>query len=93
MACGFLIVPTQPEHHSSPCLPNTVTLWRPSSPQTPATETLVPMVESMVQVEGRATAYVCQDFACKQSVTFAEEFTLLIRGITRPAKIGHKPCF
>jgi uncharacterized protein YyaL (SSP411 family) len=50
-------------------LPNTVTLWHPSSHQTPAIETLVPMVKSMGQVGGKATAYICEHLACKQPVT------------------------
>ena len=67
-------------------LPNTVSLWHPSSPEARAIETLVPMVSAMAAVEGKATAYVCEDFACKQPVTSPDQFTRLVQGISSPGK-------
>ena len=46
-------------------LPNAVIIFRPSNASTPAIVQLAPFTESQLPVNGRATAYVCQDFACK----------------------------
>jgi len=32
-------------------------------------ETLIPLLEAKTMLDGRATAYVCQDYACRQPVT------------------------
>jgi uncharacterized protein YyaL (SSP411 family) len=64
-------------------LPNTVTLWHPSSPQALAIETWVPMVKSMREVDGKATAYICENFACKQPVTSVEQFNFSLETISK----------
>ena len=37
---------------------------------------MAPFVEAMAMVDGRATAYVCRDFACRQPATTGAEFAL-----------------
>ena len=39
------------------------------APVTPGLAEIVPLLAERPQVDGKATAYVCQDFACKQPVT------------------------
>ncbi|MFQ5594787.1 MAG: thioredoxin domain-containing protein [Anaerolineae bacterium] len=36
-------------------------------------ETLIPLLEGKTMLDGRATAYVCQNYACRQPVTTPEE--------------------
>ncbi|NQV33919.1 MAG: thioredoxin domain-containing protein [Phycisphaeraceae bacterium] len=64
-------------------LPNTVTLWHPSSPQALAIEALVPMVKSMKEVDGKATVYLCENFACKQPVTSPEQFSAMLETLSK----------
>ena len=46
-------------------IPNAVIILRPSNAPVAAIVQLAPFTESQLMVNGRATAYVCQDFACK----------------------------
>jgi hypothetical protein len=46
-------------------LPNAVIIFRPSNVPNPAIIQLAPFTQSQLAVNGKATAYVCQDFACK----------------------------
>jgi hypothetical protein len=39
----------------------------------------LPFVAAMRQVEGRATAYVCRDFACRPPVTTADALAAELR--------------
>ena len=64
-------------------LPNTVTLWHPSSPQALAIEALVPMVKSMKEVDGKATVYICENFSCKQPVTSPEQFNSMLETLSK----------
>ena len=49
-------------------LPNTVTALRPVD-ESRADEELIPLLRGRTAREGRATAYVCERFACQQPVT------------------------
>ena len=42
---------------------------------------LLPWIGSMKAVEGRATAYVCRDFACQSPATSAAELEEQLRGV------------
>ena len=48
-------------------LPNTVMAFRPTS-EADAAIAVIPYLENQVAVDGKATAYVCQDYACKLPV-------------------------
>ncbi|MBN2129846.1 MAG: thioredoxin domain-containing protein [Sedimentisphaerales bacterium] len=50
-------------------LPNATVLFRPGGPDGAAITGLVPFIESLTPLQGRATAYVCEDYACRQPVT------------------------
>ncbi|MCF7973393.1 MAG: thioredoxin domain-containing protein [Phycisphaerae bacterium] len=69
-------------------LPNTVTLCRTLAGQGQTIEALIPMAKAMVEINGAATAYVCEDFVCKKPVNSVKEFTSIIQGISRPGKKG-----
>jgi uncharacterized protein YyaL (SSP411 family) len=53
-----------------PFLPNKVALLRAPGEDPPAISS--PLLEARVQIDGRATAYVCENYACKLPVTSAE---------------------
>jgi uncharacterized protein YyaL (SSP411 family) len=67
-------------------MPNVVTASYSSSQDTPKIETLIPRVKGLVQLNGATTAYVCENFTCKQPVTSSEQFTDIIQGIMKPEK-------
>jgi hypothetical protein len=46
-------------------IPNAVVIFRPTTDSHPAIVQLAPFTASQLAVNGKATAYVCQDFACK----------------------------
>src|SRR5262249_54431119 len=50
-----------------PFLPNKVVLLRRPGEQRPGVAS--PLLESRTQIDGRATAYVCEHYACKLPVT------------------------
>ncbi len=50
-------------------LPNKVVIFRPAGEDAPLITTIAKYSEPQVWRDGRATAYVCQNFACKQPTT------------------------
>ena len=59
--------------------PNTVVLLRPGGLE-PAIVKLAPYTLEQKRVEGRAAAYVCRDFACREPVTDAAALGALLDG-------------
>jgi len=56
-------------------VPNKViALLDPSGPDAATLESRIPLLASKTLHEGKATAYVCKDFACKAPVTSVEDF-------------------
>jgi len=53
--------------------PNQVVAWKAVG-----TESAIPLLEGRASIDGKATAYVCQNFACQLPVTEAEELKLKI---------------
>ena len=51
-----------------PFLPSKVVVFRPAGPE-PAIAKLVPYTAAQDAIEGRATAYVCENFACQAPTT------------------------
>ena len=58
--------------------PRTVILFRPDG-EAPAITEIAPFVRFNVSINGKATAYVCKDYACELPVTTAEEMLALLR--------------
>jgi uncharacterized protein YyaL (SSP411 family) len=54
-------------------LPNAIVLLHPPGAEGEAVRTLVPMVADKLMLGGRATAYVCRDFACQSPTNDVEE--------------------
>ncbi len=50
-------------------LPHTVTLFRASTPNGDAMSELAPFTRSQTAIDGRATAYICRNFACNEPTT------------------------
>ena len=55
-------------------LPNRVLLQRGADESAAALTALAPYVEAMESIEGKATAYLCENFACRQPTTDPAEF-------------------
>ena len=58
--------------------PSSVILFRPDG-ESPAIDAIAPFVRFNTSIDGKATAYVCRDFACELPVTTAEEMLALLR--------------
>jgi len=64
-------------------LPNKVVLFRPqgaTGEEQPEIAKLAPFTAGQVALEGAATAYVCQNFACRAPTTDVGEMLALVRG-------------
>jgi hypothetical protein len=59
-------------------IPNKVVLLRPSDQEEPDIIRLAKFTEYQSSLDGKATAYVCLDYACKMPVTDAEEMLKLL---------------
>jgi uncharacterized protein len=59
-------------------IPNKVVLLRPSDQEEPDIIRLARFTEYQSSLDGKATAYVCLDYACKMPVTDAEEMLKLL---------------
>jgi uncharacterized protein YyaL (SSP411 family) len=67
-------------------MPNTVALRLASGGEDLEIEALSPRARDLVAINGAATAYVCEGFACQNPVSRVEEFTLNIQAISTPGK-------
>ena len=54
-------------------IPNKVVLFKPVDQKKPDITRFAKYTEFHSSIEGKATAYVCRDFACKMPVTDTEE--------------------
>lgn len=54
-------------------LPNAAVLFRPPDGEGQALVQEVPFAENLVPVDGQATAYVCENYACRRPVTTTED--------------------
>jgi uncharacterized protein YyaL (SSP411 family) len=59
--------------------PNKVVLFRPAGEERPEISDLAPFTRFQRSIDGRATAYVCRDYACELPVTDSEEMLRLLR--------------
>lgn len=58
-------------------MPDTIVLLRPAG-ESEAIDTLVPFIEGMGQIKAKATAYLCQGFACQKPQTDVEKLRQLL---------------
>ncbi|MDH3599098.1 MAG: thioredoxin domain-containing protein [Candidatus Tectomicrobia bacterium] len=54
-------------------LPNKVVVFRPNDTQAPAISKLAPFTQNQKPLQGKATAYVCQNFVCNMPTTDPQE--------------------
>ncbi|GAX60623.1 highly conserved protein [Candidatus Scalindua japonica] len=59
-------------------IPNKVVLLKPDDQETPDITRIAEYTEYHSSIEGKATAYICLDFACKMPVTDTEEMLKLL---------------
>jgi uncharacterized protein YyaL (SSP411 family) len=59
--------------------PNKVVLFRPAEQEQPEIVDLAPFIRFQGSIDGRATAYVCRDYACELPVTDSEAMLRLLR--------------
>ncbi|MBI1390612.1 MAG: DUF255 domain-containing protein [bacterium] len=69
---------TMLEHLRRPFLPNKVVLLRPSGDDAPI-KRIAPYTENQVAINGKATAYVCRNFACNLPTTDIDKMLELIQ--------------
>jgi uncharacterized protein len=60
-------------------LPQAVRLFRPEGPEALEIERLVPFIKEQKAIEGRATAFVCENYACQSPTTDVEQFMTLLQ--------------
>jgi uncharacterized protein YyaL (SSP411 family) len=63
-------------------VPNKVVLLRPDGEEDRAIVRIAPFAAEQTSLDGRATAYVCENYACKLPTTDVEEMLALL-GIER----------
>lgn len=61
----------------APYRPNLITAW---SREDVARHALIPLLSERSTIEGRTTAYVCRNFACRLPVTTAAETAAALKG-------------
>ena len=59
-------------------LPRAVLLFHPTGESGGGIRELVPFVAEQKPVDGKATAYVCEDYACREPVTTVEALEKLL---------------
>ncbi len=68
-------------------LPSTVILFRSTADDGSEIVKLAPYTQYMKTTDGRATAYVCQDFVCKLPTTEVSEMMEMLRSeVKTPSK-------
>jgi len=69
-------------------LPNAVVLLHDSEKADSAICEVVPFLKDQIAIEGKATAYVCEDYACKKPVTSLDEFEGMLAAIAAKSEEG-----
>jgi uncharacterized protein YyaL (SSP411 family) len=68
--------------------PNAVVLLHDSEMADPSLYEVVPFLKHQIAVEGKATAYICEDYACTAPVTSLDEFEEMLAAIAEKSKQG-----
>ena len=64
-------------------LPNAVVLFHRSGRAGKAIEKLVPFLTNQIPVDGKATAYVCQNYVCKRPVNDLNDLKKVLTDIAK----------
>jgi uncharacterized protein YyaL (SSP411 family) len=67
-------------------LPNAVVLLHDQDKADPTLYEVVPFVKNQIAIEGKAAAYVCENYACKKPVSDIREFERLLAGTVENSK-------
>lgn len=79
---AFFVLRLEPNFHPS-SLPNSVCLFHPSGVTGDDIEQLVPYIRQQTAINGRATAYICNNYVCKQPITIITDLKLELEKISR----------
>jgi uncharacterized protein YyaL (SSP411 family) len=60
-------------------LPNTIALLADGSDGQDFLHTQIPVLANLTPIDGKATAYVCENFSCKLPTTSTEEMLGLLK--------------
>jgi uncharacterized protein YyaL (SSP411 family) len=61
-------------------LPNKVMLFRPTEVESPEITGIAAFTVDQLSLEGKATAYVCRNYACNRPTTDRGEMLKLVKG-------------
>jgi len=61
-------------------LPFTVVVFKDAEAVAADITSIVPYTEGQIMIEDKATAYVCENFACRAPVTDLKEFEGMVTG-------------
>ena len=64
-------------------LPNAVILLHQQEKADSAVDKTIPFIENLTAIEGKATAYVCENYACNRPVNKIDDFDKLLSDIYR----------
>ena len=64
-------------------LPNATLLFRETGPRGDAVAKMVPFLRDLVPLDGCATAYVCENHACRRPVVTVGDLAASLNGIAR----------
>ena len=67
-------------------LPNAVVLFHGTGEAGETIEKVVPFLKGQVATDGKATAYLCENYVCNQPVTTIEELNKMLAGSSRVDK-------
>jgi uncharacterized protein YyaL (SSP411 family) len=65
-------------------LPNKVVLFKPSDDKENSLSKLAPFTKDMKSIDGKATAYICRNFACELPTTNVLEMRSTLERLTAP---------
>jgi uncharacterized protein YyaL (SSP411 family) len=62
-------------------IPNKVIIFRPSDQESPDIDSIAPFIKNYISIDGKATAYVCLNNACKKPTTDITEMLRMIESL------------
>jgi len=64
-------------------LPNAVILLHQQEKADSAIDKTIPFIKNLTAIEGKATAYVCENYACNRPVNKIDDLDKMLSGISR----------